>query len=128
MSPNNIAIVTLRRNDYRINFWFMTWSAAVSRMKNADLGAKSRQLWLRKKLFLIVMSNNTSERWQNSKDILKGTKKDEKQGEQYYKENKERQQKWLMINTDNYFIRPKIRKKNMQEIDTRICLTGPGKN
>lgn len=33
-------IVTVRRNQNRINFWFMTKSKAVGRIKNLDLSEK----------------------------------------------------------------------------------------
>lgn len=60
-SFNDLAIVTAGRNDYRIRLWGMTKSEAVSRMKNADLSEKSRQLLLRKKLLIILMTKNTPE-------------------------------------------------------------------
>ena len=37
---NDFAIVTVKRNDNRINFSFMTKSKAENRMKNADLSEK----------------------------------------------------------------------------------------
>ena len=37
VSFNDVALVASGRNDYRINFWFMTKKEAVDRMENADL-------------------------------------------------------------------------------------------
>ena len=49
-SFDDVAVVTLRGNGYRMNSWFMTKKEAVDKMKNADLI-----------LFNVVMSNNTPE-------------------------------------------------------------------
>ena len=46
MSFNNFEIVTVRRNDYRINFQLMTKNETVNRTQNADLSEKSGQLQL----------------------------------------------------------------------------------
>ena len=43
-------------------------------------------------------------------------------GKWYFKENKERLQKWLVIDTKDYLKKKKIRKENKQEVSTRICL------
>ena len=43
MSFNDFAIVTIRRNYYKINIWSMSKSNTVYRMKKADLSEKSRQ-------------------------------------------------------------------------------------
>ena len=40
MSFDNVAIVTVGGNDYRIKSWFMNKSEAVNRMKNSDLYEK----------------------------------------------------------------------------------------
>ena len=40
MSFDDTAIATVKGNDYRINFWFMTKNQAVDRMNNADLSKK----------------------------------------------------------------------------------------
>lgn len=53
-SSNDAAIVTFRRNDYRIDFRCMNKSKSVNRMKNTDLSEKSRQLWLSKKYYTDV--------------------------------------------------------------------------
>ena len=43
-SFNDSAIATIGRNNYRINFWFMTKSEAMDSMKNTDLKEKIREL------------------------------------------------------------------------------------
>lgn len=37
---NDFVVATLRRNDYRINFWFTTENKVVYRGKNTDLNEK----------------------------------------------------------------------------------------
>ena len=44
LSFNDIAIFIVRKNDYKINFWFINKSKPVNRMKNADLSEKSCHL------------------------------------------------------------------------------------
>ena len=39
-SFDDFAVVTVLRNNYRINFWFMSKDEAVSRMNNAILNEK----------------------------------------------------------------------------------------
>ena len=39
MSFNDVAIFTVRRNNYRIHFWGVAKSKAGNRMKNVDLSA-----------------------------------------------------------------------------------------
>lgn len=43
-SFNDVATVTVRENDYQIQFWFMTKSEAVDRIKKPDLSVKRGQL------------------------------------------------------------------------------------
>lgn len=44
MIVNDIVIVTIGKNDYRIHFWAMTNSQAVNRLKIPDPDEKSGQL------------------------------------------------------------------------------------
>ena len=44
MCFNDVAIVTVGRNDYRIHFWFIAKGEAVNKMKNSDLSKKRGQL------------------------------------------------------------------------------------
>ena len=43
MSFDDAVIVSLKEQDYRINFWFMNENKAVDRLKNGDLSEKSEQ-------------------------------------------------------------------------------------
>ena len=83
-------IFTFVRNDYRINFWGITQGETEKRMKNADLNEKSeqRQLWNKKKLFIIVMTNDMPETMTIHKNILwKRQIKKQEISKQSYKDN-----------------------------------------
>ena len=41
MNFNDVAIVAIKRNDYRIHFWFMTKVDAISIMNNSSLNEKT---------------------------------------------------------------------------------------
>ena len=42
---NNAAIVFIKRNDYRIHFWYMRKDDAISIMKNSNLNEKMGSLY-----------------------------------------------------------------------------------
>ena len=44
MSFNDVAIASVKGNDYRIHFWYMSKDGAKSTMKNFDLQEKSGTL------------------------------------------------------------------------------------
>lgn len=44
ISVEDVAIVTIRVEDNKIHFWFMTKNEVVDRMKNADLSEESGRL------------------------------------------------------------------------------------
>ena len=44
MSYNDVSIVIVGRNDYKMHFWGMRKNESINRMENADLSEKSRQL------------------------------------------------------------------------------------
>ena len=44
ISINDVAVVTIGGNEYRIHFWFITKSKVVDRMKNAHGSEKSGQI------------------------------------------------------------------------------------
>lgn len=48
MSFNNVAVITIEGNNYRIQFQFMTKRDAVNRMKKVDLSEKRRSVSKRK--------------------------------------------------------------------------------
>ena len=41
MNFNNVAIVSIKGNDYRIWFWYMSKDDAISIMENSDLNEKT---------------------------------------------------------------------------------------
>ena len=44
MSFNDVAIVFIKGNDYRIYFWYMSKDDAINIMKNSSLNEKTRSL------------------------------------------------------------------------------------
>ena len=45
MDLKHVAIVSVKRSDYRIHFWYMGKSDAINIMKNSDLNEKSKLLY-----------------------------------------------------------------------------------
>ena len=43
---NNVAIVSIKGNDYRIHFWYMSKDDAINKMKNSDSNKKDWLLYL----------------------------------------------------------------------------------
>ena len=60
MNFDGAVIVTVNGHDYRLNFWFMTKSEAVNKMKYAVLSEKIGNMII-KNIFVTVMPNNTPE-------------------------------------------------------------------
>ena len=44
MNFNDVAIVSIKGNDYRINFWYMSKDDAINIMKNSSLNEKTGSL------------------------------------------------------------------------------------
>ena len=44
MNFNNVAIVSVKRNYCRINFWYLSKDETINIMKNSDLKEKSESL------------------------------------------------------------------------------------
>ena len=44
MNYNDVAIVSIKENDYRIHFWYMSKDNAISIMKNSNLNEKKGSL------------------------------------------------------------------------------------
>ena len=44
MNFNDVAIVSIKGNDYRIHFWYMSKDGAVSILNNASLNEKTESL------------------------------------------------------------------------------------
>ena len=113
MDFKHVAIVSVKRSDYRIHFWYMGKSDAINIMKNSDLNEKSKLLYF----FVIQKKDNKTTYYQKNKEkILNRTK-------EYYESNKKR----LTEQTRNKYreLSNKKRdkkKENMEEIDIKICL------
>ena len=45
MNFNNVAVVSVKESDYRINFWFASKDDALRIMKNSNLNEKSGLLY-----------------------------------------------------------------------------------
>ena len=41
---NDVAVVSIKGNDYRIHFWYMSKDYAISIMNNSDLNEKTASL------------------------------------------------------------------------------------
>ena len=41
MNSNDVAIVSIKGNDYRIHFWYLSKDDAISIMNNSDLNEKT---------------------------------------------------------------------------------------
>ena len=76
-----------------------------------------------KKLFIIVISNNSPESMTYQKRHLekKNGEKCIEKWKRYCKENKKRLQKLFVFNTRNYLKKRKIKKNGMVEVDIRMC-------
>ena len=44
MNFNDVAIVSIKENDYRIHFWYISKDEAISIMHNSNLNKKNRLL------------------------------------------------------------------------------------
>ena len=54
MSFDDVAIVTVRGNNYRIYIWNISKAETVNKMKNSDLSVKSGQI-IKKKLSVLLL-------------------------------------------------------------------------
>ena len=43
---NDLAIVSIKRSDYRIHFWYISKDNAINIMKNSNLSEKSGSLYI----------------------------------------------------------------------------------
>ena len=77
---SNAAIVSVKRSDYRINFWYMSKNDAINTMKSSNLNEKSGSLYF----FLLYLKMSDTTYYQRSRDIILNIPKD------YYKNDKKR--------------------------------------
>ena len=59
MSFNDFVIVSIRRSDYRIHFWYMSKDDAISMMHNSNLNEKNWHIAV--VVFLLYITNE----WRN---------------------------------------------------------------
>ena len=77
---SNAAIVSVKRSDYRINFWYMSKNDAMNTMKSSNLNEKSGSLYF----FLLYIKMSDTTYYQRSRDIILNRPKD------YYKNDKKK--------------------------------------
>ena len=81
MNFNDVAIVSIKENDYRINFWYMSKNDAISVMNNSNLNEKNWIIINFFSLYIWKMSETTS--YERNRDVILNRAKD------YYESNKE---------------------------------------
>lgn len=89
ISFNDFAVATVRRNDYRINFWFTTENKVVYRRKNTDLNEKIGHYDYERNKYLFQlwkMIHHTL--WLNNIGIMDKTKKKSKKSKKCYQDNR----------------------------------------
>ena len=66
-SFNVVAIISLKRNDYRIHFWCMSKDEAINIMKSFDL--KEKEKWIIVKIYVSKMNNNNNSYHRNKERL-----------------------------------------------------------
>ena len=68
MSFNYVAIVSIKGNDYRIHFWYMSKDEAISMMHNSSLNEKTGILYI----FFLTIYKKMAETayYQKNRDII----------------------------------------------------------
>ena len=67
MNFNDVTIVSIKRNDCRIYFWYMSKDDAIDIMKNSDLHEKTYYYERNKEVIL----NRAKEYYNNNKEVLR---------------------------------------------------------
>ena len=97
---NDVAIVSIKGNDYRIKFWYMSRNDAIVLKTNSNLKDKNGILY---NFFHHIQNICETTYYQRNREVVLNRAKD------YYENNKEllreREQK---INTENYLKRKKL--------------------
>ena len=77
MEFRDVAIATIEKYVYEINFLGKNKSENINKIQNSDLSEKSRQLRLRKNIYIFTtgMSNNAPQTINKQKDIMTKTEK-----------------------------------------------------
>ena len=66
-SFNVVAIISLKRNDYRIHSWCMSKDEAINIMKSFDL--KEKEKWIIVKIYVSKMNNNNTSYHRNKERL-----------------------------------------------------------
>ena len=73
MNFNDVAIVSIKRSDYKIHFWNMNKDVAINMMKNYNLNEKSEPLYI----FFIKIKMRETTYYQRNREIILNRTKDE---------------------------------------------------
>ena len=110
MSFNDVAIVYVKGNAYRIHFWYMSKDNATSIMNNSNL--VNKKAFCNFLIIYIKMSNLTY--YPRNRDLMLPRAKG------YYENDKERLKKHARNKYRN-LLEEDNKKINMEKIDTTIC-------
>ena len=107
MNFNDFAIVSVKGSDFRIDFCYMSKNDAINIMKTFTF-------------IIFTLYTKMSEKFydQRNRDVILNRAKD------YYKNDKERLKHngYREMNTEVYLKKEKIKRENMEKINTMICL------
>ena len=78
---NDVAIVSIKRSDYRIHFWYISKDNAINIMENSNLSEKSGSLYFFSSLY-IKMSDTTY--YQRNRETMLKSAKDYYQNKRKY--------------------------------------------
>ena len=78
---NDVAIVSIKRSDYRIHFWHISKDNAINIMENSNLSEKSGSLYFFSSLY-IKMSDTTY--YQRNRETMLKSAKDYYQNKRKY--------------------------------------------
>ena len=111
MNFNDVAIVSVKGNDYRIHFWYMSKNDAISIMHNSNLIDKKCTLYV----FLQYIKMSGTTYYQRNRDVILNRAK------AYYENNKELLNERAKTDTENYLkmkkIPPPKKKNSIKKID-----------
>ena len=97
MNFNDVAIVSIKENDHRIHFWYMSKNSAISIMNSSDLKKVDRYNFL-----LFYIKNDGTTYYETKRDLILN------RDNVYYENNKE-------------VLREKAKNKYRELPEERIC-------
>ena len=121
MGFNNIAIVYIKENAYRIHFWYMSKDDSINIMAGFNLVHKRGVLYIKKLLYIKMGECNSIEYvdltyYQKNRDVILYRAKG------YYENDKEILREQVRDKYRNLSEEEKIKKENMEKKDITICL------